>query len=143
MSLRATVTGKIANPVLRWTGKQQAVLEIRIHATASMRDKDTGQWKDVGDPLWVSATFWDQEAEHLSGALNQGDRVSVEGTLVLESYQRRDGQTGMNHSIRSPRFLGVYPRRGDSMPGGSQGGNPGYGAEQPQPSFPTDAQAPF
>lgn len=115
MSFRGHVTGAIANPVLRWTGQQRAVLELRIHSTAAARDRETRQWQDVGDPLWLSATFWDDEAQRLADALSQGDRVSVEGTLVLESYQRRDGGTGVSHVLRNPRFLGVIPsRRGTS-----------------------------
>ncbi len=111
MSFRGHVTGAIANPVLRWTGQQRAVLELRIHATASARDRDSGQWQDVGDPLWISASFWDQEAQTLADTLSQGDRVTVEGTLVLEGFQRRDGTSGVAHSLRSPRFLGVIPSR--------------------------------
>ena len=111
MSFRGHVTGAIANPVLRWTGQQRAVLEVRIHATAAAKDRESGQWQDVGDPLWISASFWDQEAQTLADLLGQGDRVTVEGTLVLESYQRRDGSPGVSYSLRSPRFLGVIPSR--------------------------------
>lgn len=131
MSFRGHVTGAIANPVLRWTGQQRAVLEVRIHATAAAKDRETGQWRDVGDPLWVSATFWDQEAQSLADTLNQGDRVTVEGTLVIESFQRRDGTSGIGHSLRSPRFLGIIPSRR------SAGERP---ADSPVTS---DAQAPF
>lgn len=132
MSVKAQVTGKIANPVLRWTGKQQAVLEVRIHATASQRDKNTGEWSDVGAPLWVSATFWEREAQQLESLLSQGDRVTVEGTLVLETYQRRDGTPGVNHSLRSPRFLGFVPAKRQSN-------------EDNSASFPvvSDSAAPF
>ena len=131
MSFRGHVSGAIANPVLRWTGQQRAVLELRIHGTAAAKDRETGQWRDVGDPLWISATFWDQEAQNLADSLGQGDRVTVEGTLVLESFQRRDGTAGIAHSLRSPRFLGVIPSR--------------RGAEERAAGGPvtSDEQAPF
>lgn len=111
MPLKAVVTGPIAEPVLRWTTKQQAVLDLRMNATLSMRDKQTGQWGEVGEPLWVSATFWDQEAQQLADVLSKGDRVTVEGTLTFETYQRRDGTAGVRFPLRFPRFLGVIPRR--------------------------------
>ena len=111
MALKAVVTGAIAEPVLRWTTKQQAVVDLRINATLSTRNKGTGQWEDVGEPLWVSATFWDQEAQQLTDVLTKGDRVTVEGTLVFETYQRRDGTAGVRFTLRYPRFLGVIPRR--------------------------------
>ena len=135
MSFRGHVTGAIAEPVLRWTGQQRPVLEIRIAGTASQRDKDSGEWNDVGSPLWLSATFWDTEAQRLADMLSKGDRVTVEGTLVLETYQRRDGSPGVSHQLRGPRFLGMIPRRrrqdGD--------GNPPTG---PVPTV-SDSVAPF
>lgn len=133
MSLRAQVTGPIANPVLRWTGQQRPVLEVRINATASMRDKNTGEWSDIGDSLWVSASFWDREAERLSEFLGQGDRVTVEGTLVIESFQRRDGGPGVSHSLRMPRFLGLIPRNREAS----------QAEDFPTGPIRTDAAAPF
>lgn len=114
MALRAIATGAIAEPVLRWTPQQKAVLDLRLNATASSRDKNSGQWADIGSPLWIGATFWDDEAKHLSEILHKGDRVTVEGTLVIESFQRRDGTPGQKYSVRFPRFLGVLPSRRNS-----------------------------
>lgn len=118
MALKALVTGAIADPVLRWTPQQKAVMEMRVNATASSRDKTTGNWSDMGSPLWVSATFWDDEAKHLSHMLHKGDRVSVEGTLVVETYHRRDGGEGIRYVLRFPRFLGVIPSRRPEPVGG-------------------------
>ncbi len=127
MSLRALVTGSIAEPVVRWTPKHQQVLEVRIHATASQRNKETGDWSDIGAPLWVSASFWDRDAARLAPLLAQGDRVSVEGTLVLESFQRRDGGSGISYTIRNPRFLGYTPKRTEQ----SDANNMAPGVESP------------
>lgn len=139
MSFRGQVTGAIAAPVLRWTGQQRAVLEVRIHATAAAKDRESGQWRDVGDPLWISASFWDQEAQHLADVLEQGDRVTVEGTLVVEAFQRRDGSAGMSHSLRSPRFLGVIPSRRNV----SQDSQSGHHGAEPGGPIVSDEQAPF
>lgn len=116
MALKAVVTGIIAEPTLRWTPKQQAVLELRVNATAVERDRNTGQWSDIGDQLWVGATFWEEEAKTLASNLNKGDRVSVEGTLVLESFKRREGGMGFSYTLRYPRFLGVIPSRKQHVP---------------------------
>lgn len=124
MSLKAQVTGKIAEPVLRWNAKQQAILELRIHATASQRDKATGEWSDVGSPLWVSASFWEREAQQLEALLNKGDRVSVEGTLIVETFQRKDGTPGVKYGLRFPRFLGFLPAQRPEVEGNSGGGTP-------------------
>lgn len=125
MALRATATGAIAEPVLRWTPQQKAVIDLRLNATASARDKNTGEWADIGAPLWVGATFWDEEAKHLADILKKGDRVTIEGTLVVETFQRRDGTSGHKHTLRFPRFLGVVPaRRNIAEDAGAYGSGP-------------------
>ncbi len=111
MALRAQITGAITEPVLRFTPRQQAVLDFRINATAVVRNKSTGQWEDVGAPLWVSVAFWEHDAQTLKDVLGKGDRVTVEGTLIQETYQRRDGGEGSSLSLRWPKFLGVVPSR--------------------------------
>ncbi|WRS30072.1 single-stranded DNA-binding protein [Actinomycetaceae bacterium MB13-C1-2] len=128
MALRAQITGAITEPVLRWTPKQQPVLDFRINATASVRNKSTGQWEDVGSPIWVSVAFWEQEAQTLNEVLSKGDRITVEGTLVQETYQRRDGGEGNSLSLRFPKMLGVIPSRrwadsqGSASPSATSGG---------------------
>lgn len=126
MALRALTTGAIAEPVLRWTPQQKPVLDLRINATASARDKTSGQWSEIGSPLWVSATFWDDEAKHLSEVLGKGDRVTVEGNLVVESFERRDGTAGQKYVLRFPRFLGLVPSRRSSVEDAGAYGRRGY-----------------
>ncbi len=124
MPLKAIATGTIAEPVLRWTPQEKAVLDLRLIATATMRDKSTGKWNDVGEPLWLTATFWDEEAQRLSEALSKGDRVTVEGTLVIETFKRRDGSESASHVLQYPRFLGVIPARRKEMNSQSAGAAP-------------------
>lgn len=117
MALRAQITGAITEPVLRWTPKQQPVLDFRINATASSRNRATGQWEETGAPMWVSVSFWDQDAENLQHSLRKGDRITVEGTLIQEVYQRRGGGEGMQLQLRYPKLLGVIPSRRDTETG--------------------------
>ncbi len=135
MALRAQITGAITDPVLRWTPKQQPVLDLRINATASQRDKSTGRWEDIGAPFWVSVAFWDQEAQHLEDVLNKGDRITVEGTLVLETYQRRDNTEGTRFTLRYPKLLGIVPRRSGTLYTGSnpvlKGSSPAHTEAEP------------
>lgn len=116
MSMSTITTGRIAEPELRFTGNGKALLELRVAATRSQKDKQTGQWSDDGAPLWVAATFWEDEAQRLADALHKGDQVTVSGDLVLEEYQKRDGTPGQKHVVRFPRFLGVVPKRTRQAP---------------------------
>ena len=120
MSTKITVTGMIAEPALRYTPQNKAVLEVRINATASQRSKQTNQWEDIGSPLWVGVTFWEDEATHLANILSKGSRVTVEGVLVNETFEKRDGGEGSKLVVRFPKFLGVIPKQ---PRGGSQQAN--------------------
>ncbi len=133
MSTKVTVTGMIAEPVLRYTPQNKAVLELRINATASQRDKQTNQWEDIGSPLWVGVTFWEDEAQRLADALHKGDQVTVSGDLVLEEYQKRDGTPGQKHVLRFPRFLGVVPRRQNTAYGSQQANTASFGTPPDDP----------
>lgn len=109
MSMETTITGNIANPELRFTQQGAAVLELRINGTRRAKNKQTGEWADDGAQLWVSATFWENEAEKLAEVLHKGSKVTVSGGVVMEEYQKRDGNRGQKIVIRNPRFLGVIP----------------------------------
>ena len=139
MALRAQITGAITEPTLRFTPRQQAVLDFRINATAVIRNKSTGQWEDVGAPLWVSVAFWEHDAQTLKDVLSKGDRVTVEGTLIQETYQRRDGAEGSSLSLRWPKFLGIVPSR-RSAPQAAATETP---PADPWDDGPAPAKAPF
>ena len=111
MSTRITVTGNVGQePELRYTPQNKAVLEVSVNGTRSQKDKQTGQWSDDGGQLWVRASFWERDAEHLASFLHKGDKVTIQGDLVMEEYQTRDGGQGSKLVVRFPRFLGVVPR---------------------------------
>ena len=127
MSMETTTTGNIAEPTLRYTQAGKAVLELRIGATRRAFNKQTNEWDDDGSPLWVSASFWEQEAEHLAEILHKGSKVSVSGTVIREEYETSQGR-GEKLVIRFPRFLGIVPKRQNP----SQASQNGFSAPQTQ-----------
>ena len=110
MSMETMTTGNIAEPTLRYTQAGKAVLELRIGATRRAFNKQTNEWDDDGSPLWVSASFWEQDAEYLAEILHKGAKVSVAGTVIREEYETNQGH-GEKLVIRFPRFLGIVPKR--------------------------------
>ena len=112
MTAKVIVTGNLgATPELRYTPQNKAVLDVSIGATLRQHNKQTDQWNDVGEPLWLRTSFWEDEAQRLADVLQKGDRVTVEGTLTLQSWTGRDGQAGQSLELRNARFLGAIPRR--------------------------------
>ena len=112
MSTKITVTGNVGQePELRYTPQNKAVLEVSVNGTRSQKDKQTGQWSDDGGQLWVRASFWERDAEHLASFLHKGDKVTISGDLVVEEYTTRDGSQGSKLVVRYPKFEGVIPKR--------------------------------
>lgn len=103
MPATATITGRIAEPVLRWTQGGHAVLELSIAATPRRKNRQTGEWEDDGAPLWINATLWDAEAEAAAELLRKGDPVIATGTLALETYTTKNGQPGQKLMLRFPK----------------------------------------
>lgn len=119
MSAQVTVTGNLGqDPTLRHSQAGKPICDLSIGCTHSERNRDTNQWSEVGESLWLRAAFFDQEAERLAASLAKGDRVTVTGTLIRRQYDKRDGGTGESLELRFPRFLGVIPRK-NASPSGS------------------------
>lgn len=133
MTALAIIQGRIAAPELRFTPAGKGVLELRVCATRRTKDKQTGEWADDGGALWLSATFWEAEAERLTDSLAKGDTVTIQGDLVMEEYQTRDGGQGSKLVVRFPRFLGVVPKQAQQQAHQFAGGtnNPSPASEDP------------
>ena len=124
MALTAQAVGHIAEPDLKFTNSGKAVLELRINVTARRKDRQTGEWADDGAPNWVGATFWESEAERLAEILHKGDKVTVIGTLVKETYQKRDGGDGVKDVLRFPTLLDVVSKADRSNAPQTHGNGP-------------------
>jgi single-strand DNA-binding protein len=81
------------DPELRFTPNGVAVCDVRLATTP--RRKVGEEWQDK-ETLWFKLTCWRELGEHVAQSLKKGDRVVVQGTLLQETYERRDGSTGVN-----------------------------------------------
>ena len=150
MSAKVTVTGNLGqDPQIRYTPSQKAVLDLSIAATHRAKNKQTDQWEDKGEPLWLRASFWGDQAETLAASLVKGDKVTVEGTLVIEKYSGRNGD-GLAYVLDFPRFLGVIPKAGPRQTPtqasyAQPAGDDPWGGQPTVPATPdySQTQAPF
>ena len=131
MATKIQVTGNIAEPELRYTGSGKAVLDIRVAGTLARKDQHTGQWEDQGAPLWLSAPFWEHDAERLADTLHKGARVTIEGLLTIDAYEA-NGERREKLVIRNARFLGVIPRQ--NTQNGYQGAPSATNSASPVPT---------
>lgn len=115
---------------LRYTPQGKAVVNLRLPLRNRVKDTQSGEWRDETEPIWVDAPFWEQEAERIVNTVRNGDRVTVEGTLIKRTYQKQDGGMGEAFELKYPKFLGV-------IPGNRNGGG---APAAPQPQWPQAAQ---
>lgn len=79
------------DPELRFTPSGTAVLNGSIADTPRKYDRDTQQWTDAGDTLWLNWAIFGADAERLADTVRKGSRITVYGRLKARSYTTRDG----------------------------------------------------
>lgn len=88
-------------------------LSLSVPHTPRRKNRDTGQWEDAGETLWVTFTLWRDEAEAFTPHAVKGTLIRVEGEPAIRTYDK-NGQTGINLDLKFAR-ASVIPR------GASQG----------------------
>lgn len=116
MAAEITVTGTLTrDPEIKYAQSGTAMLKLALAATRRQQNRDTKQWEDDGDPLYVDVTFFGDRDNYLGDILHKGDQVSVTGVLV-----RRDWESGVKSGValevRFPRLLG-YIKKADKAGG--------------------------
>jgi single-strand DNA-binding protein len=66
------------------------VLELRLDFDRPVPDGE-GSYTDKGG-FWLNANLWGNRAKPLSELLDKGMRVRVEGTLIQETWEDREGE---------------------------------------------------
>lgn len=77
------------------------VLELRVYYDRPVPDGE-GSFADKGG-FWLNANLWGNRAKPLSELLDKGMRVRVEGTLIQETWEDREGEerSGMKLDLDS------------------------------------------
>lgn len=97
VAMTATLT---RDPVLETRGGQ-TVCEMRV-----------AERKSSGDPLYITVTAFDAEAEKCATYLRQGRHVAISGRLRYREWQAKGGGKRSEHTIAASRieFLPGGPR---------------------------------
>lgn len=96
-----------ADPEIR-QANGKSVANFTIPHTDRAKNKQTGDFEDVGDTLWVRVALWERDADLAAQHLRKGVLVRVEGTPVLKAWER-DGKSGTNLEIKFASFS-IIPR---------------------------------
>ncbi|MEE1812653.1 single-stranded DNA-binding protein [Streptomyces sp. BE133] len=87
-----TVCGNLVDdPELRFTPGGAAVAKFRVASVPRTFNRETQQWEDAKDGLFLTCSVWRQAAENAAESLTRGMRVIVQGRLKQRSYEDREG----------------------------------------------------
>ena len=116
MATEITVTGTLTrDPELRYAQSGTPMLKLALAATRRTQNRDTKQWEDDGDPLYLDVTFFGDRENYLGDILHKGDQVSVTGALVRRNWEI-DTKSGVALEVRFPKLLG-YIKKSDRAGG--------------------------
>ena len=116
MAAEITVTGTLTrDPEIKYAQSGTAMLKLALAATRRQQNRDTKQWEDDGDPLYIDVTFFGDRENYLGDVLHKGDQVSVTGTLTRRNWES-GSKSGVALEVRFPRLLG-YVKKADKAGG--------------------------
>jgi single-strand DNA-binding protein len=73
----------------------------------SYKDKD-GQWQE--NTQWHTINAWGRIAERVKKVLHKGQEVIVEGKLVHQTYETKEGEKRYGTVIEATEFLLLTPK---------------------------------
>lgn len=116
MAAEITVTGTLTrDPEVKYAQSGTPMLKLALGATRRAQNRDTKQWEDDGDPLYIDVTFFGDRENYLGDILHKGDQVSVTGALVRRNWESA-GKSGVSLEVRFPKLLG-YIKKTDRIGG--------------------------
>lgn len=127
-----TVVGNLVDdPELRFTPNGTPVAKFRVASVPRNFNKDTQQWEDAKDGLFLTCSVWRQAAENVAESLQRGTRVIVQGRLKQRSYEDREGVKRTVYELDveevGPSLKSATAKVTKTTGGGGQGG---YGGGQ-------------
>ena len=78
------------------------LVKVSIATDASYKDKDG---KKVEETHWHNLVAWNKTAELAETLFKKGRYVAVEGSLVTNSYEDKDGVKRYSTDVRVDQFL--------------------------------------
>ena len=116
MAAEITVTGTLTrDPEIKYAQSGTPMLKLAVAATRRQQNRDTKQWEDDGDPLYIDVTFFGDRESYLGDIIHKGDQVSVTGALVRRNWES-GSKSGVALEVRFPRLLG-YVKKADKAGG--------------------------
>lgn len=108
-----TIEGFVAKDPELGNHQGKSVVNVSVPHAPRRLNKQTNQWEDAGDTLWVQASFWEKDADAIAATVRKGTLVTITGQPELNVYQKNDGTADAQLRIKFGT-LGVIPRQDTS-----------------------------
>lgn len=116
MAAEITVTGTLTrDPEIKYAQSGTPMVKLALAATRRQQNRNTKQWEDDGDPLYIDVTFFGDRENYLGDVLHKGDQASVTGALVRRNWEAGN-KSGVALEVRFPKLLG-YVKKADKAGG--------------------------
>jgi single-strand DNA-binding protein len=136
-----TVEGNVGkDPQLTFSKDGKAITKFNVAVNYQRKNRDTGQWEEDGDTLWVQVVTFGFLAEDCAESVTAGAGVFVDGRPKLETWQGREGDTRTTLTLLADR-VGVKPKR--SQPQSQQQGRRQLRTVPKQNEWEHGEEAPF
>lgn len=129
-----TINGRLSKDPEGRTANGKSVAEITVPQQRS-RKKDGGGYENVGGTSWITATFWEGDADAVMASLAKGSEVILIGQLATQEYQTREGEQRTKLVVEFPK-VAVVLKAGQAV-----GGRPTQGVEAPSEPWANPAPA--
>lgn len=109
------------DPELRKTAKGTSVCNIRLASNQRFKDADGNVQERV---LFVDGTAWGRLGEVISEHFSKGREILVEGELIYDPYETKEGEKRQKHLIRVDgfHFVGSKPESDEAETAGVASG---------------------
>ena len=91
-----------ADPVITKFGNNNSVARFSIATNESYKDKK-GEW--VNNTTWHNVVAWGKTAELCEKLLKKGSEIALEGKLVNDSYETKEGERRYKTEISMREFM--------------------------------------
>ena len=114
---RVVLTGNLTRePELRRTSSGMAILKFSIAVNTRKKDSKTGEWSDHAN--FVNCTMFGTRAESVSGYLNKGSKVGIEGKLNYSEWTDKQGnkRSGLDVTVDDLELLTPKSKSANTTP---------------------------
>lgn len=103
--IKGTVIGNVGKmSEIRYVKNDNALLDLSVATNESIKNQN-GEW--VQNTTWVNCTVWGRQAENCAKYLSVGNPVYLEGTMRLDNWEDKDGntRTTLKMNVSDVRFV--------------------------------------